>query len=56
MKELYKFKSLKEIDDCEEVSRALESVGKIPHIQEVLFDRIDCEFKTTDVQQFVNTL
>jgi hypothetical protein len=55
MKAIFGFKTLKSIDDSQEVSRALSSLRKTGHIQEVLFDRIESEFKTTDVQQFVNT-
>lgn len=55
MKAIFGFKTLKSIDDSKEVTKALE-VATRPFIQEVLFDLIESEFKTTDVKQFVETL
>lgn len=55
MKAIFGFKTLKSIDDSKEVTKALE-LATIPFIQEVLFDLIESEFKTTDVKQFVETL
>lgn len=55
MKAIFGFKTLKSIDESQEVTKALELATR-PFIQEVLFDLIESEFKTTDVKQFVETL
>lgn len=56
MKAIFGFKTLKSIDESQEVTTALGRVYGTPHIQEVLFDLIESEFNTTALRQFVNQM